>query len=213
MTIRYDTHQIKAQTTEEGYLRDVPIVGRVGVQVYKRGDGSIVRELRPPEEVFSKEALESFAGKPITDGHPDENVDALNVKKYAIGTVTSEGKQEGDNVVASIIIHDGDAVQKTTKGGVKELSLGYKVDLEDTKGVWNGQPYDAIQRNIKINHLAIVPRGRAGNARLNIDRLDAAAFFETEVNNTMEAKVKLDSGIEYPVPKEVEVEFERLKST
>lgn len=41
---------------------------------------------------------------------------------------------------------------------------------DETPGVWNGQPYDAIQRNIQINHLALVEKARAGEqARLNID--------------------------------------------
>lgn len=56
------------------------------------------------------------------------------------------------------------------RSGLRELSLGYSLDLDETPGVWNGQPYDAIQRNIRINHLALVEKARAGEqARLNID--------------------------------------------
>ena len=40
--------------------------------------------------------------------------------------------------------------------GLKELSLGYNLDLDETPGEWEGQPYDAVQRNIVINHLALV---------------------------------------------------------
>ena len=59
--------------------------------------------------------------------------------------------------------------------GLKELSLGYNLDLEETPGVWNGQQYDAIQRNIRINHLALVQEARAGErARLNIDSRDVS---------------------------------------
>ena len=53
------------------------------------------------------------------------------------------------------------------------MSLGYNLDLEETPGVWEGQPYDVIQRNIVINHLALVMEARAGDqARLNIDGRD-----------------------------------------
>ena len=59
--------------------------------------------------------------------------------------------------------------------GLKELSLGYNLTLEETPGVWNGQEYDAIQRDIRINHLALVREARAGDqARLNIDGRDPA---------------------------------------
>lgn len=40
-------------------------------------------------------------------------------------------------------------------------------------GEWNGEPYDAIQTNIRVNHLALVAVARAGDdARLNMDSQD-----------------------------------------
>ena len=44
------------------------------------------------------------------------------------------------------------------------------MEPDETPGEWNGQPYDVIQRNIRINHLALVANARAGDsARLNLD--------------------------------------------
>lgn len=212
--IRYDRTEIKATRTDEGYLVDTPIVGRVGIQLYKNADGTIRRELRPAEEVFHADSLKSFAGKPVTDEHPGEPVTAKNAKRLSVGTMQGEGKQDGDNVVAPIIIHDGEMIDKVMKGGKRELSLGYKVDLEETPGVWNGQEYDAIQRNIRVNHLAIVPRGRAGNARLNLDRHDAVSFNPQEENAMPEnlSRIRLDSGLEYQAAPEVVVEVEKLRN-
>jgi len=212
--IRYDRTEIKATRTDEGYLVDTPIVGRVGIQLYKNADGTIRRELRPAEEVFHADSLKSFAGKPVTDEHPGEPVTAKNAKRLSVGTMQGEGKQDGDNVVAPIIIHDGEMIDKVMKGGKRELSLGYKVDLEETPGVWNGQEYDAIQRNIRVNHLAIVPRGRAGNARLNLDRHDAVSFNPQEENAMPEnlSRIPLDSGLEYQAAPEVVVEVQKLRS-
>ena len=79
--IRYDRTEIKATRTDEGYLVDTPIVGRVGIQLYKNADGTIRRELRPAEEVFHVDSLKSFAGKPVTDEHPGEPVTAKNAKQ------------------------------------------------------------------------------------------------------------------------------------
>lgn len=213
--IRYDRTEIKAARTDEGYLIDTPIVGRVGIQMYKNADGTIRRELRPPEEVFNADSLKSFAGKPVTDEHPGEPVTAKNAKRLSVGTMQGEGRQDGDNVVAPIIVHDGEMIDKILKGGKRELSLGYKVDLEETPGVWNGQEYDAIQRNIRVNHLAIVPRGRAGNARLNLDRHDAVSFNpEEEISMPTDnlGRIRLDSGLEYQAAPEVIVEVEKLRN-
>ena len=210
--LRYDRATIRATRTDEGYLIDTPIVGRTGIQLYKNADGTIRRELRPPEEVFKADSLKSFAGKPVTDEHPGEPVTAKNAKRLSVGTMQGEGRQDGDNVVAPITIFDQDMIDKVMKGGKRELSLGYKVDLEETPGVWNGQEYDAIQRNIRVNHLAIVPRGRAGNARLNLDRLDAESVITGENMPENLSRIRLDSGLEYQAAPEVVVEVEKLRS-
>jgi hypothetical protein len=47
--------------------------------------------------------------------------------------------------------------------GKKELSIGYRCLYELKKGVFNGKHYDAIQRNIRGNHIALVNEGRSGH--------------------------------------------------
>lgn len=153
--------------TEEGYLKDMPIVTSVGIFEYTNPDGSIRRELRLPEEVFKPESLASYEGKPIIITHSAGYVNKDNVDDEHVGTILSKGIPDGDDVRAKIVIHNIDAVKRT---GTRELSLGYELALDESPGEWNGQPYDAIQRNIMVNHLAIVRNARAGEqARLNID--------------------------------------------
>ena len=152
--------------TPEGYLIDNPILTRVGIFEYHNPDGTIRRELRLPEEVFAAESLASYKGKPVILTHEAGLVDVDNVQQEHIGTILSEGIQDGDNVRAQIVIHDAESLDY----GLRELSLGYTQTPDETPGAWNGQPYDAIQRNIQINHLALVEKARAGEqARLNID--------------------------------------------
>ena len=152
--------------TPEGYLIDNPILTRVGIFEYHNPDGTIRRELRLPEEVFAAESLASYKGKPVILTHEAGLVDVDNVQQEHIGTILSEGIQDGDNVRAQIVIHDAESLDY----GLRELSLEYTQTPDETPGVWNGQPYDAIQRNIQINHLALVEKARAGEqARLNID--------------------------------------------
>ena len=156
--------------TDEGYLVDHPILTSVGIFEYTNPDGSTRRELRLPEHVFDKDSLKTYKGKPVIITHKAGVVNKDNVDQEQIGTIMSEGYQDGDDVRAEIIIHNTDAMKAS---GLKELSLGYNLDLVEEPGVWNGEPYDAIQTNIVINHLALVASARAGEqARLNIDGSD-----------------------------------------
>ncbi len=170
--IRLDSLPIE-QTyyTEEGYLKDRPILTSCGIFEYKNPDGSIRRELRLPEDVFAEESLASYKGKPIIITHDAGIVTKENVGEHQIGTILSEGYRSGEDVRAEIVIHQTDAMKRSR---LKQLSLGYDLDLEETAGEWNGEHYDAIQRNIRINHLALVREARAGDqARLNIDSRDS----------------------------------------
>lgn len=156
--------------TEEGYLVDHPIVTTCGIFEYKNDDGSTRRELRLPEYVFDEKSLESYKGKPIIITHDAGEVDKENVRREQIGTIMSKGYRDGDNVRCEIIIHDTNALKNC---GLKELSLGYSLDTDDTPGMYEGEKYDCIQKNIEINHLALVTEARAGEtARLNIDGKD-----------------------------------------
>lgn len=188
-----------AVTDAEGFLRDSPIVARTGVYTYLNPDKTIRREYRPPEEVFATDSLDSFSGKPITVGHPkDGKVTPESVRKLSVGSILSNGypKELGPAqkyVGCDIVIYAPKDI-----GEARELSLGYRCDLEETPGVTaNGEHYDAIQRNIRINHLAVVNKARAGmKARLN---LDGDEFYpeqeEVKEIQTM-SKFRID-GIEY----------------
>lgn len=156
--------------TDEGFLIDHPIVTTVGIFEYRNADGSIRRELRLPEEVFSEDSLASYKGKPVIVTHNAQIVNKDNVDAEGIGTMMSDGYRDGDNVRVEVVIHDTDRMKEC---GMRELSLGYNLTLDETPGEWNGKPYDAIQRNIRVNHLALVSAARAGeNARLNVDGKD-----------------------------------------
>lgn len=169
--IRLDSIPLKqTHFTPEGYLSDRPVLTTTGIFEYMNSDGSVRRELRLPEEVFAPESLATYKGKPVIITHDAGLITKDNVHQEQIGTILSEGYRSGNDVRAEIIIHDTDEMKDC---GLKELSLGYNLDLDETPGVWEGQHYDAIQRNIRINHLALVREARAGEtARLNIDSRD-----------------------------------------
>lgn len=206
--MRCDRVPIKAARTDEGYIRDTPVITRTGVFGYRTSDGGERRELRLPEEVFKDDSMAGLAGKPITSGHPGK-VTSKTVRRNAIGTVLSGGRRDGDNLVADIVIHDPSAVD----AGAKELSCGYECEIEMSAGEYQGERYDAIQRNIRHNHLAVVTKGRAGNARLNLDGADSVG--EEQISNQktgdVMSKLRLDNGLEYDAAPEVIHAYETLK--
>lgn len=175
-----------AVTDADGFLRDSPIVARTGIYIYQQPDGTIIREYRPPEEVFDTDSEASFVGKPIVVGHPASGiVNSDTAQDLAIGTILSSGYPKDEtNIACDIVIHNPSAI-----GEKRGLSLGYRVDIEEAPGITpDGQQYDVIQRNIRINHLAVVDRARAGaKARLNLDGDEIIEGVETKM------KIKIDS--------------------
>lgn len=198
---RYDMVAIKATKTDEGFIRDAPVVGRTGLLRYLNSDGSERLEYRPPDEAFKEDSLNSLTGKPITIGHQGMvTADTAGAIK-PIGTVLTAGRQDGDTIRADIMIYN-------LPTSARELSCGYTLDLDETPGTTpDGKHYDAIQRNIKYNHLAVVPKGRAGIARLN---MDGSQEIERNDNVGM-TKVRLDSGLEYDAAPEIGVYIEKLR--
>lgn len=168
---RFDAVPIRAVRTSEGYIKDSPIIGRSGVQEYRTADGRRVKEYRPQNVIFSAQALAALRGIPVVDQHPGA-VNSANVRQHIVGTVLSEGRQDGNAIVADVMIYDTAPIDKA---GRKELSLGYSVRVDETPGVSpEGEAYDQrVEAILSYNHLGIVERGRAGIARLRLDGDDA----------------------------------------
>ena len=211
---RYDFAPITgSETTEEGYLRVWARAARTGTQLYRRADGTQVREYRPPEEVSNPDALTTFGMKPATWNHPPILLDSANTQQYQIGYSGSQVKYNNGFVEVAVVITDATSIEKIKRKEATEVSAGYKVDFDPTPGITpEGESYDGVQRNIRVNHIAIVPRGRAGpEVRLLLDRMDSAdavSWDESEAvlqphstASPVMATVKLD-GLEIDLPAE-----------
>jgi hypothetical protein len=149
--------------TPQGFLRVQARLTKTGVFNYHDQ-----REYRGDEEVFRADSLESIKGAPVTDLHPSEKgsdnfLTPANAKEHIIG-IAENVEREGPYIKGSLIIFHEDAIKAIESGERKEISLGYKCRLEPTPGSVNGEAYDAIQRDIVVNHVAIGPKGwgRAG---------------------------------------------------
>lgn len=160
--------------TSDGYMLASPRVARTGIQDYAaselgRSGSGIIRVYRPESEVFSPSAMRSFGNRPITVDHPPVMVDAKNWKKYAVGQTDGEIVRDGEFVRIPMMLMDQGAIADVESGKV-ELSMGYMAELDWTPGVTeSGEQYDAVQRNIRGNHLAIVDSARGGSKLRVID--------------------------------------------
>ncbi len=154
--------------TADGYLVAEAKAVRTGIQLYLgdevgKPEMRVVRVYRPEEEVFSDASLQSFTHAPVTDDHPKDAVTSANWKDLAVGEVSTAAKKDGEWVWLPLILKDAKAISKV-EGDKRELSAGYTCELVWGDGVTpSGEAYDAKQTNIKINHLAIVDRARAGS--------------------------------------------------
>ena len=168
----------QAKATPQGGLEIPGALTRTGVFTYHNADGSIRRELRLPDEVFQAEHVDTIRGAPVTIGHPGE-VNASNWKQLAVGHVRDAVDHAGEgHVGARLVIQDASAVDQIKRGDLKEISLGYTVDLEEKPGEWNGQKYDAIQHNMRVNHVALGPEGWGRAGKTVALRTDGAYSFE-----------------------------------
>ena len=169
--------------TSEGYVTARAKAVRTGVQDYLaselgvdakvfpkdrqfiRHDGILdawVRVNRPESEVFAIDSISGFIHAPVTNDHPSQMVDADNWKSLAVGEVGANVLRDGEYLALDLILKDAAAI-RDFEGGKKELSAGYTAEIEFVDGV---AEYDAIMKNIRINHLALVDKGRAGRARI-----------------------------------------------
>lgn len=164
--------QFKPSYTEDGFLQVRAPLTNIGVFTYLTEDGTVQRELRTPEQVLDKASCKTLQGVPLTIDHPAEKVTPENAKALAVGNISGIST-DSYRVYADITITDKEAIE-AVKNGKRALSCGYTCDTEQKQGVWMGVEYDAIQSNIKYNHVALVDRGRAGDdARIRFDGFDA----------------------------------------
>lgn len=153
--------------TPEGFLCVKGIAARTGVYQYLSseleldGPERIVNVYRSPEEVFSPESMATYLHKDVTNDHPVNMVDSTTFREVSVGHVRGV-ERDGDNLVVDMIIKDQSAIDDI-QSGKSELSPGYLAEYVEASGIApDGTPYEYEQRDIQINHSAVVEAARAG---------------------------------------------------
>ena len=189
--------------TQDGYLVAMSRVARTGVQDYLASElgmmgDHVVRVNRPEREVFAKDAMASLTHAPVTVNHPSDNVTKDNWKDLAVGEVGEGVLRDGEWLAVPLIVKDAKGIEAANNTH-KEISMGYTAELVDAPA---GADFDFEMTNIQFNHLALVPRGRAGSeARIGdgADQWGAAPTTATRDHEmTMKAIVVGDEAVQVP---------------
>lgn len=179
MITRYDSSTVSAITKDPitGYIhaRNVPIA-RAGVFKYLKPDGTVRHEAKLPEDILSDSTVASANNKPITDNHPENEagqrilVDKSNTNTLMKGLTASNAHvDEADGTVrVDLTITNPDLINKVDNGK-RQLSIGFQTQVVPQSGVYKNTEYDSVQKDITINHVAVVDVAREG-PDISLDR-------------------------------------------
>ena len=167
-----------SKATVNPYLgKEIPFSDEHGFEPEK-----IYYVLRPADEL--EKAAKTFNGLPLLLEH--HNIDAENpAKEYVVGSVGTDAVFENPYLKNSLTVTDAQAIGYIEDGQAAEISCCYSYEPDFTSGEFTETDgskvhYDLIMRNIKGNHVALVPEGRAGHDVKVADSMDAVKYSNNE---------------------------------
>jgi hypothetical protein len=174
---RADNFNVKMseKIDKNGYLRIKGTFTKSGVFSYPQPDGSVIRELRHPDDVFKADSMQTLGSVPLIPIEQHKAVIAGTMRpneasKFKHLGVTGENivRTPDDCLDGSLTIFDKETINQAIKadeaGKPLQLSCSYEVgELEYTPGVYKGESYHRRQRGIVYGHATLLPKGRAGS--------------------------------------------------
>jgi uncharacterized protein len=172
---------VRHEVTADGFLRVHGRVAKVGPLLYRDGD-STRTEYVSPDVLFDKSSMDSLKMVPLTYPHPPELVTAENATKYQRGMTGHAVTVDGDFLGVVMTFTDKATIDAIVSGEAKELSAGYRA----TVGKREDGSYVQLSRD--YNHVAVVPKGRAGpDVRVMLDADD-----ECWVADGLEVEIEIE---------------------
>ena len=178
------TAQDKKIEDENGFwlIKDNPIT-KIGVFPYLGRQISpdlepdkIYQVLRPEEELTNPETLKSLELIPIVNDHTMIGKDFTPAEQKGLHGTTGQNPKVKGNLITNDLKLFSEEIKNEIENDKKDLSAGYRCDYEITSGEYKGQHYDAIQRNIRYNHIALVDEGRMGS---DVRVMDSSITFDS----------------------------------
>jgi len=114
-------------------------------------------------------AADAWNGVPVTISHPQSGGEYVSaqvpgiLEEYGVGVI-EDVRMDGDRLRAEAWIEEGEIKQKSPEalstidsGELMEVSAGLFSEDENVSGEWKGETYNAISRNHRPDHLALLP--------------------------------------------------------
>ena len=143
-------------------ISKVGVFEYLGSSIGAEDPDRIYKVYRPADELSNKETLDSFKLVPLIDDHEMLGTDATPAENKGVqGTTGEDIYFENDTLYGNLKVYS-DVLNNLIENGKKDLSLGYKCKYKFETGSFDGQVYDAIQTELRGNHIALVENGRMG---------------------------------------------------
>jgi hypothetical protein len=160
---------ISKATVNPYYGREIPDADKLGLEPER-----VYYLLRDPGELAK--AASSFARNQLMFVHTPVSADDPKQESIA-GTIGSDVEFQAPYLIADLCIWDVEAIAGVETDTVRELSSSYRYRADMTPGMYEGQRYDGVMRDIQGNHVALVKAGRAGSDVMAADKeLEMFAF-------------------------------------
>ena len=149
----------KLVDTKDGLLVKDAIICRAMVLDY---NGKKI--LKSPEALA--DSMPTMQRMMITDEHPRSRVimDVLEIK----GRVLPETVKLNNNVATGDLLITDKILAEEIRNGKRDLSPGYYADIIEEPGTFNDEPYEAVQKKVLYDHLAVVKLGRCSRPKCGI---------------------------------------------
>ncbi len=169
--LRIERTPISKATVNPYYGKEIPNSAELGLRPERT-----YYLLRDPGELAK--AAPSFRTKELMFVHTEVNADDPK-QEHIAGTIGSNVTFEAPYLIADMCIWDVEAIEGVETDTIRELSASYSYRADMTPGMYEGQRYDGVMRDIQGNHVALVKKGRAGSDVMAAD---------SELEKTMETK-------------------------
>jgi hypothetical protein len=160
----------KLVDTKDGLLVKDAIICRAMVLDY---NGKKI--LKSPEALA--DSMPTMQRMMITDEHPQSRVimDVSEIK----GRILPETVKLNNNVATGDLLITDKVLADEIRKGKRDLSPGYYADIIEEPGTFNDEPYQAVQKKVLYDHLAVVKAGRCSRPKCGI--LDSHSSITDEI--------------------------------
>ena len=183
-SIELDT---ESSILEDGNLTVDAVIAKEIVQEYE-DNGKTIKVYKPADELKKSSDILSTYPRPVTDEHPAAKV---VTSADEIKGVTSNVQFIENSIPCKLNVKDKSVIDSIQTGVKRDVSIGFYSDLEYNPGKVSidGKEieYDAIQRNILIDHVAITKDGRCSSDMGCGIKLDDGGELSRELREKMDS--------------------------